>query len=293
MTVVGAADGGSGSGVVGGEFWIANSNVSPGGGTAFNGSTAAVPTASLVPGTYTVRVRVRDAAGNWSTGTNGVRTRNLIVTGPVPVAIQSDGFELKTLPGSSTIVSTTNTTRISVTTSAALAGRLGLRAQGNNTNYVQYNFGTAASPATAIYDARFSFRPNAKATTGHSIFVAASSSSFSATTFRVRYRLHGSTPQVQIQVGTSTANTRWTSIRGGTAVNTIEVVWQAAGSGGPNPGSLRLYVNGVRTQTLATSSTRSVGAVRLGSVTSGGGSTRAEYFDTFASQRSATAFGAN
>jgi hypothetical protein len=292
LTVVGAADGGSGSGVVGGEFWIANSNVAPGGGTAFSGSTASVPTASL-PGSYTVRVRVRDAAGNWSTGTNGVRTRTLTVTGPVPLAILSDGFELKTLPGTSTKVSSTSTTRINVTTSAALTGRLGLRVQGNNTNYVQYSFGTAASPATAIYDARFSFRPNAKATTGQDIFVAATSSGFDAKVFRVRYRLRSGTPQVQIQVGTSTANTAWTTIRGGTFANTIEVTWQAAGSAGPNPGTLRLYVNGVQKQVLATSSKRSVAAVRLGSVTSGGGSSTAEYFDTFASQRAATRLGTN
>ncbi|MEZ4656121.1 MAG: hypothetical protein R2911_00960 [Caldilineaceae bacterium] len=35
-----------------------------------------------------------------------------------------------------------------------------MQAQGNNTNYVQYNFGTAANPATATFDARFYFNPN-------------------------------------------------------------------------------------------------------------------------------------
>ena len=99
LTVNGASDGATGSGVGGGEFWIANSNVPPGGGTAFSGLTATIPTGSLVPGTYTVRVRIRDVAGNWSTGGSGVRTATLTVTGPVPVAIFSDGFELQTLPG--------------------------------------------------------------------------------------------------------------------------------------------------------------------------------------------------
>jgi FtsP/CotA-like multicopper oxidase with cupredoxin domain len=291
LAVNGASDGATGSGVAGGEFWIANSNVPAGGGTAFNGTTATIPTGGLVPGAYTVRVRIRDVAGNWSTGNNGVRTATLTVTGPVPDAIFSDGFELQTLPGTWTSVSTTNTTRINVTAAAALAGSLGLQAQGNNTNYVQYSFGTAASPATAIYDAKFLFRPNAKATAGQDILSGATNSGFGTQVFRVRYRLNGSTPQVQIQVGTSTANATWTTITGGTTANTIEVVWQAVGSGGPNPGTLRLYVNGALSQTLTTSSTSSVGAVRLGAVTGGGGSSTAEYFDAFASKRSAAPFG--
>ena len=52
---------------------------------------------------------------------------------------------------------------------AALVGTRGLQAQGNNTNYVQYNFGTAAKPATATYDARFYFRPNGNTSTGKDI----------------------------------------------------------------------------------------------------------------------------
>ena len=51
--------------------------------------------------------------------------------------------------------STNTTTRLNVTTSPALVGARSLQAQGNNTNYVQYTFGTAANPATATYDARF------------------------------------------------------------------------------------------------------------------------------------------
>ena len=90
--------------------------------------------------------------------------------------------------------------------------------------------------------------------------------------------------QVQIQVGTSTANATWTNLTN-SASNRIEVVWQAVGSGGPNPGTLVLYVNGASSQTLTTTSTNSVGAVRLGSVTSGGNATL-EYFDAFASKRS-------
>jgi hypothetical protein len=54
------------------------------------------------------------------------------------------------------------------------------------------------------------------------------------------------------------------------------VVWQSGTS-------LELYVNGVLSQTL-TAGAGSIGAVRLGSVTSGGSSTL-ELFDAFASKR--------
>lgn len=289
LTVNGASDGATGSGVAGGEFWIANSNVPNGGGTQFSGTTASIPTSSLVPGSYTVRVRIRDVAGNWSTGNQGVRTATLTVTGPVPDAIFSDGFELQTLPGTWTSASTGTTSRLNVTANAALAGAFGLQAQGNNTNYVQYNFGTAASPATAVYDARFLFRPNGNTSNGQDILSAATAGNFNTRLFRVRYRLNAGTPQVQIQLGTGNANLAWAPINGGTATNTIEVVWRAAGSGGPDAGTLRLYVNSAQVQSLTTSSTGTVGAVRLGSVTSGGNSTL-EYFDGFASKRSGTPF---
>ena len=165
-----------------------------------------------------------------------------------------------------------------MTTGAALAGTLGLQAQGNNTNYVQYNFGTAANPATTTYDARFYFNPNNNASTGQDILRAAagtSNTSFNNPLFRVRYRRNGSQPQVQIQVG-ATANPAWINITNN-ASNRIEVVWQSGIS-------LQLYVNGALSQTLAAGA-GSVSAVRLGSVTSGGSATLM-YFDTFASKRS-------
>jgi hypothetical protein len=153
-----------------------------------------------------------------------------------------------------------------------------LQAQGNNTNYVQYNFGTTANPAWPTYDARFYFRPNGNANTGSDIF-SAGSTNFGSTLFRVRYRLNGSTPQVQIQVGTSNTNTSWTNMLGGTSNNVVEVVWQSGST-------LQLYVNGSLAQTL-TATTGSVGAARLGSVTSGSSATLM-YFDAFASKRSAS-----
>ena len=90
---------------------------------------------------------------------------------------------------------------------------------------------------------------------------------------------------MQIQVGRATRTSTWTNLLGGTSNNFIEVVWQAVGSGGPNPGTLRLYVNGVQAQTLTMTSTGAVGAVRMGSVTNTGTNTLM-YFDAFTSKRS-------
>jgi FtsP/CotA-like multicopper oxidase with cupredoxin domain len=268
LTVNGAVDTG-GAGVAGGEYWInppTTTAPAPGGGTQFSGLTANIPVGTLATGTYTVSTRIRDAAGNWSTGTNSA------VLTVLPDAIFSNGFETGTRPWGWTNASTTNTGRLNVGT-PALAGTRSLVAQGNNTNYVQFNFGTAANPTTTTFDARFYFNPNNNASTGQDIFTGGTVN-FGATLFHVRYRRSGAQPQVQIQVG-ATGNAAWVNINNN-ASNTIEVVWQSGVS-------LQLYVNGVLSQTL-TAGTGSVAAVRLGSVTSGGSNTL-EYFDAFVSKR--------
>jgi hypothetical protein len=219
----------------------------------------------------------------------------LTVTGTPADAIFSDGFETGTLnPLTGWSSRSTNTTsRLNASAASALVGTYGLQAQGNNTNYVQYDFGTCP-PVAPKFDARFYFNPNGfTPNTGNGgaliqdIFVARTTGG--PTVFRVRYQMNSGQPQVQIQVGTGTTNTAWTNITNGSA-NHIEVVWQAAGSGLPNPGTLALYVNGavVAQQALTTTSTNSVGGVRLGSVTDAGnnGNTTLEYFDGFSAKRS-------
>ena len=280
LTVNGAVDNG-GVGLAGGEYWInppTTSTPVPGSGTQFSGTTANIPVGTLATGTYTVSVRLRDAVYNWSAGTNGVRSATLTV---VPDPIFANGFETGTRPWGWSSASTTTATRLNVSTAAALVGTLGLQAQGNNTNYVQYNFGTAANPASPTFDARFSFNPNGNTGVNQDIFVARTTGA--ATVFRVRYRWNGGAPQVQIQVGTGTANTAWTGITNG-ASNRIEVVWQSGGT-------LQLFVGGslVANQTL-TATTTSVGQFRLGSVTSGGSATL-EYFDAFSAKRTVTPYG--
>jgi hypothetical protein len=273
-----AAVGGA-SGVAGGEYWMDTATPAAGGGTPFTGTgPLAFPDSALTTGNHTFGVRIRDYAGNWSTASTG----SVAYTA---VPIFSNGFDTGAAPWGWSSRSTNSTTRLNVTTGTVLAGTRSLQAQGNNTNYVQQNFGTTANPAWPTYDARFYFRPNGNTSTGSDILSAATSNTFGTVDFRVRYRLNAGTPQVQIQVGTANTNTTWTNLTGGTTNNVIEVVWQAVGSAGPNPGTLTLTVNGTLAQTLTTTSTASVGAVRLGSVTSGGSSTLM-YFDAFASKRS-------
>ncbi len=279
LTVNGASDGTGGSGVAGGEYWFGATNITAGTGTAFNSLTTSIATSSLTPGTYTVRVRIRDGAGNWSTGGNGVRTAALTVTGPPPDAIFSDGFEAGNTNAWSSR-STNTTSRLNVTNGApTMIGTFRLQAQGNSNNYVQFNFGTTANPATGTYDARFYFNPNGNTSTGQDILAAATSTGFGTQLLHVRYRGNTAPAQVQIQVA-STANGSWVNITN--ATHRLEVVWQAGSAG---TGSLTLYVDGVSAQTIAHSNTGTVAAVRLGSVTSGGNNTL-EYFDAFASKRS-------
>jgi FtsP/CotA-like multicopper oxidase with cupredoxin domain len=271
LTVNGAADTG-GAGLGGGEYWINPPTTippAPGGGTQFSGLTANIPVGTLATGTYTVNVRIKDAVGNWSS----IRTAPLTVWAN---PIFSNDFVVAAAPWGWTSRSTTNTARLNRSAASAMVGGFGLQAQGNNTNYVQFNFGTTAIPSAPTYDARFYFRPRGNTSTGKDIFSAATSSTFGTTVFRVRYRLNGSTPQVQIQVGAGNANTTWTNILGGTSNNRIEVVWRS----GVN---LQLYVNGTLAQTL-TAGANSVGAVRLGSITTNGNATLM-YFDAFASKR--------
>ena len=60
------------------------------------------------------QVRIRDAAGNWSAGSNGVRTAPLSVGNPPPDAIFSNGFETGPAPWGWTSRSSTSTTRLNV-----------------------------------------------------------------------------------------------------------------------------------------------------------------------------------
>lgn len=273
LTLAGATDGANGTGVAGGEYWFTTTAPAVGAGTPFTGTAPVLNLSSLAPGNYTIRVRIRDAAFNWSTGTGGIRTATLTVA---PDPIFANGFETGNRPWGWTSASTTTTNRLDVTATAALVGTRGLQARGNAANYVQYNFGAVANPASGAVDAAFSFDPNGNASTGQDIFRAAaatSNASFNAPVIRIRYRNNAGVLQVQAQIG-SVANPAWVPISD--APHRLEVTWEA--------GTLTLYVDGVQSQTLS-GTAASISAFRLGSIASGG-SNVFMYFDAFSAKRS-------
>jgi FtsP/CotA-like multicopper oxidase with cupredoxin domain len=276
LTVNGATDpvgSGPASGVAGGEYWVGTTVPAAGSGTKFIGLTPSIPTSSLPVGTDTIGVRVRDIAGNWSVATHSA---TVVV---VPDLIFSNGFETGAVNSNWgwSSRSTGTASRLTVTTTSPIIGTRKLVAQGNNGNYVQFNFGTTAQPVWPTFDARFYFNPNGNTSGGQDIFQAAASSSntnLNNPRFHVRYRMSSGQSQVQIQVG-ATANATWTNLNNA-ANNRIEVVWQSGAT-------LQLYVNGTLGDTL-TATSSSIGALRLGSVTSGG-SNILEYFDGFTAKR--------
>jgi hypothetical protein len=75
LTANGAADPlvvGLASGVSGGQYWIDGTATPPANATAFNGTSTTL--AVLTGGVHTIYVRIRDAAGNWSTVRNTTLT---------------------------------------------------------------------------------------------------------------------------------------------------------------------------------------------------------------------------
>jgi hypothetical protein len=123
LTVNGSNDpqvAGLASGVAGGEYWFGTTNITAGTATTFNGTTAMINTSALLVGTNTVRVRIRDAAGNWSTG---VRTATLSVLLPNrPTTAQVFGGTVRGANGSTVQRTTTLSITLSNANPAAITG---------------------------------------------------------------------------------------------------------------------------------------------------------------------------
>jgi hypothetical protein len=121
LTVNGSNDplvAGLASGVAGGEYWFGTTNIAAGTGTAFNGTNAVINTSALLVGT-TVRVRIRDAAGNWST----VRTATLsVLLGNRPTAAQAFFGSSVQSGGSAAQRTTTLSITLSNANAAAITG---------------------------------------------------------------------------------------------------------------------------------------------------------------------------
>jgi FtsP/CotA-like multicopper oxidase with cupredoxin domain len=211
-------------------------------------------------GNHTVYVRVKDAAGNWST------VSSTVVNVVYPNNVFADGFE----SGSFIAWSSTggNAARISVTSGAAQAGTYKMQAQitGGTSGYVQDN----TPVADATYHARFYFNPNSYSTGGGgnptpvTIFNGLNAANTSI--FQVQYRRSANTGyQVRAVVsraggGGGTTATNWYALTNN-AWNAIEIDWASATSA-----TIRFYTGGTLRQTLTglNTSANLLDTVRLG-----------------------------
>jgi hypothetical protein len=151
LTVTGAVDVGV-AGVAGGEWWIGNANIAAGTGTAFaagSGTTSdiVIPTDALAVGSYTVRVRLRDALGNWGSGASGLHTTPLqVVRMPAPTVAQAFGPTTSVSRGGITAASRTRSLTVTLTNPNAVA----ITGVGLTDNLPQPSSGTFNMPSTPV-----------------------------------------------------------------------------------------------------------------------------------------------
>ena len=231
-------------------------------------------------GNHTVYLRVKDAAGNWST------VSSVVVNVVYPNNVFANDFE----SGDFTAWSATggNAARISVTNGAAQAGTYKMQAQitGGTSGYVQDN----TSSAEATYHARFYLNPNnltynnnGNATSARTIFMGLNAAN--QTAFQVQLRRTSTTGTFQVRAVVSraggTTTTNWYNITNN-AWNAIEVDWTSAASA-----SFRFYTAGVLRQTLNGLNTSAylLDTVRLGPQGTLNGINGTLYLDSFASTR--------
>ncbi len=257
--------------------------------TSTTTTTTEPPTTTSTTTTTTTTTTVPPTTSTSTTSTTTTTlppTTTTTTTIPSPPSDQlfADGFESQSTSAWSSSV--TNGSRLTVTSSAALAGIYGLRANIANRNdmYVADTTPTAERS----YHARFRFDPNS-VTIGsgkiHDIFVATNT----AGTTNLRVQVTSASNAYMVRTGTllssgSTKYSAWTHITD--VPHSIEVAWQAATSG--SNGSSNLYIDGslVTSVTGLANSSARIDSVRLGPQGIGSGIAGVEYFDAFASTRS-------
>ncbi len=216
--------------------WFAGADPGPGNGTAMTVNagnlSATIDVTTWAVGSYTLSVRARDAAGNWSTAAS--------VALVVDDLIFADGFE------------TGNTTRWSSTTGAGVSVVNGAAAmQGSFGMAVVLSpgvqgFVTDNTPAALTsYNARFQFNPNAARTVNGVETIFTGQNAGGTTIFAIEYRRPnpGSNPQIRAAVlrQGGTTRTNWVNLVNASQV--IDLVWESG-----TATSLRLYVKGVQRQ---------------------------------------------
>jgi hypothetical protein len=234
---------------------------------------ATVPTAGMTAGTHTLRVRARDAAGNWS----ALRSVTFRVRSAL---IFYDGFQSGTTGTWST---TTTPSRVAVNAAAAMRGSpLGLRVQlGGAAAHVVDNRPDSAD----AYTARFWFDPNSSRTglTGHVVYDARNGAGTQLVSLEYRHPLPFSPYQVRLSVRRNNGtvlSSAWLTVPD--AASAYEVAWQAGTST-----TTTLKVGGTQVAALvANTNGNAVESGRIGAVTAPGVlSTGLEFFDEFYSTR--------
>ena len=252
--------------------WFAGADPGPGNGTAMTVSagdlSVTIDVSTWAVGSYTLSVRARDAAGNWSTPASVVLV--------VDDLIFADGFEA----GNMSAWSATTGSPV-VNTAAAMNGTYGMAVvlspgiQG---------FVTDNTPAALTsYNARFLFNPNASRTVNGVETIFAGRNAGGTTIFSIEYRRPnpGSNPQIRATVLRQGGTTRTNWVNLVNAPQVIDIVWESG-----TATSLRLYVDGVQRQVRNNLNTSAyqVETVNLGPLA--GLVNGTQYFDSFTSKRS-------
>jgi hypothetical protein len=224
---------------------------------AVNGTalSASVSTAAMVAGTHTLRVRARDALGNWG----AVASLTLTVVPPNPIF--ADGFSGNTNAWSQT-----------VGTASAASGAL----VASGTGYVVDN--TPLGERT--FHAKFDFTIGAFNPRNATVDLFQARGAANTPVLVVQYRRSGNANQFRLGLLRAGAwtYTAWVNANGGT----VQVDWSSSTNG-----SASLRVGGVTIGTLTgDTSAYTVDSVALGLVASAGGTTTGSAtFDNYASTR--------
>ena len=253
--------------------WFAGTDPGPGNGTAMTVNagdlSATIDVTTWAVGSYTLSVRARDAAGNWSTPAS--------VALVVDDLIFADGFET----GNTARWSSATGAGISVSGAAAMQGSFGMEVvlSPGIQGFVTDNTPTALTS----YNARFQFNPNAARTVNGVETIFAGQNAGGTTIFSIEYRRPnpGSNPQIRATVLRQGGTTRTNWVNLANAPQVIDIVWESG-----TATSLRLYVDGVQRQVRNNLNTSAyqLESVNLGP--SAGLVNGTQYFDSFTSKRS-------
>jgi hypothetical protein len=243
---------------VAGAEWFEGTDPGAGHGTAMtvngNALSASIGTGGLAAGTHTLRVRARDALGNWGP------VASVTVTVVPPNAIFADGF-----------AGNTNAWSQTVGTVSAASGAL----VATGTGYVVDN--TPLGERT--FHAKFDFTIGNFTARNTTVDLFQGRGAAGTAVLTVQYQRSGNNNQFRLGLLRAGAwtYTAWVNASGGT----VRVDWSSATSG-----SASLTVGGVTIGTLTgNTSAYTVDSVALGLVASTGATTGSATFDNYASTR--------